>query len=541
MIRHDNYDIVVVGAGISGAAFVEHTLELAGQRKIAPRIAVLESTGEFWRGIPYGQRSSEYSLTITSFKEFVPHAHHTDFALWLSSNKANWTGAIRASAESAGRRWLNRNASLIDQDRWDTVFLPRRLYGDFLASRIERAIARARYDMGLEVDLIPSRVRGIKKGPVSGYQVTLGPETGLPGKVTTLNTRIVVLAIGSPPVGRLPFAGGKPDGALIVEDIYQDGLDGVIRRVTSQLNAQPDKRNVLLIGSNASAMEFVYLAGQTPSLIGAMENLTCVSPSGRLPVSSEQQQRAGALPSLRALANRRRFSADDLFEAVMADSDGAWASGEFAGVVTELIEYMGRLLAMMTDDQQRLFHHHHGMNFTRIVRRSGGEYSNTARSLAESGLLNVVPGRLVTLIPSHTGKEICFTFTRQGAPSPLLFEREFTAVVNTAGFEGPGASSSSDLIRCLVDGGLCIVNPSRQGFLVNDEFEAAPGLYIAGPLLGGIFGERLRTWHLESARRIYAVSCDLAEVVVNRMSPKPSQLGLDPGPSALAYSPSARG
>ena len=86
-------------------------------------------------------------------------------------------------------------------------------------------------------------------------------------------------------------------------------------------------------------------------------------------------------------------------------------------------------------------------------------------------------------------------------------------MVNCTGFEEL-PDSSSLLIRNLVEKRLCRVNSSNRGFDVNEDFEANTRLYIVGPLLGGIFNNKLRYWHVENAKRIYKAGSMLADIIV---------------------------
>jgi len=62
------------------------------------------------------------------------------------------------------------------------------------------------------------------------------------------------------------------------------------------------------------------------------------------------------------------------------------------------------------------------------------------------------------------------------------------------------------------------VNLSGKGFYVNEKFEAAPNLYVMGPLLGGNKNERIHFWHLENASRIMYLAPYLAEELAPSVS-----------------------
>jgi hypothetical protein len=68
-----NYDLVIVGSGLSCCYSL---LALFAQLGRAPSIkarsiAVVEKAGQFWTGVPFGQRSSVNSLMITPLSEFM--------------------------------------------------------------------------------------------------------------------------------------------------------------------------------------------------------------------------------------------------------------------------------------------------------------------------------------------------------------------------------------------------------------------------------------------------------------------------------------
>ena len=77
-----SFDIAILGSGISCSLSLLHLLEkrLAQDQRVKPiKIAVVEKNNEFWRGYPYGSRSSRNSLTITTLGEFVPEKEKKAF------------------------------------------------------------------------------------------------------------------------------------------------------------------------------------------------------------------------------------------------------------------------------------------------------------------------------------------------------------------------------------------------------------------------------------------------------------------------------
>jgi len=89
----------------------------------------------------------------------------------------------------------------------------------------------------------------------------------------------------------------------------------------------------------------------------------------------------------------------------------------------------------------------------------------------------------------------------------------FKVVINCTGADDLDKSTSR-LIYNLVHNGIAKVNLSGKGFYVNEKFEAAPNLYIMGPLLGGNMNERIHFWHLENASRLMYLAPFLAECLL---------------------------
>ena len=100
-----------------------------------------------------------------------------------------------------------------------------------------------------------------------------------------------------------------------------------------------------------------------------------------------------------------------------------------------------------------------------------------------------------------------------GTQTEQTYATPFKVVINCTGANDLDKSSGR-LIYNLVHKNIAQVNLSGKGFYVNERFEAAPNLYIMGPLLGGNMNDRIHFWHLENASRIMYLSPFLAECLV---------------------------
>src|ERR1700722_11970050 len=88
-----DYDIVIVGSGISCTSFLLQFLKKLENEAFPKKpvsIAVIEKDKELWKGVPYGNRSSANSLTITTLGEFVPPSEKEGFLNWLEETLDDW-------------------------------------------------------------------------------------------------------------------------------------------------------------------------------------------------------------------------------------------------------------------------------------------------------------------------------------------------------------------------------------------------------------------------------------------------------------------
>lgn len=105
------YDIVFVGAGLSTSYTLLHlisNLNKAPKKETKLRLCIIDKHEEFWTGIPYGSRSGNASLIITSLKEFIPTAEKYFFVEWLKKNFKRHFGNLEENKESLQQFWFKK-------------------------------------------------------------------------------------------------------------------------------------------------------------------------------------------------------------------------------------------------------------------------------------------------------------------------------------------------------------------------------------------------------------------------------------------------
>jgi uncharacterized NAD(P)/FAD-binding protein YdhS len=208
---------------------------------------------------------------------------------------------------------------------------------------------------------------------------------------------------------------------------------------------------------------------------------------------------------------------------IESDLDIAYQKGVHIGdTYYQLSDLVVELLNALPEKEQKHFYNVYGMKFTKLIRRAGADYRDMAEGLMQAGIVELVRGRLEDLVTVSKGKTLRVSYASAENGSILQHPLLFPLVVNCTGFEDLPHSSST-LIRNLVEKKLCTINSTQRGFEVNEEFEANKGLFVVGPLLGGIFNSRLRYWHVENARRIFIAGSMVAEILANLVLSHPSR------------------
>ena len=513
-------DIALIGAGVASAFTLLQTLDrldAAPGRRGVVRIAVIDSHAESWTGIAYGDRSSVNSLLIHSLQEFLPAALAPDFFAWLDASFGDWAQAMAETGGPAAEAWLARNAAAIAERRWGDLFLPRRAFGDFFKVLMDNRIRVANRSGRFDIRRITGEVRAAERTGLA-YALTLAGAADIPARIVAGR---VVLGIGSPPFRRFPRE-SAPEcaGVLWIDDLYDPSLDQNMARIRGHLSGAPAPRTLVVVGSNASGLEMLYMLARMPDLQAVVDRAVCISHTGRLPEYAAPIDLGPVqLDRLERLLGDPATSSDVLFAAIEADIAALPAQNiRPLEAFPKISSHVVSILSVMDVAEVRAFHLHRGMAFTRMVRRAGAEYVGASEDLIACGRLQLVAGSFLGVgrDPTHPAAA---SYRPADGGAPAILPGPVGVVVNCSGFEDLGPGCSSPLVRQLIVSGQCAVNPTGRGLLVNDDFEAAPGLHVMGPLLAGAFTARLRTWHIENARRIFDSAGELAEVLCTAVAP----------------------
>jgi uncharacterized NAD(P)/FAD-binding protein YdhS len=509
------YDIVIVGSGISCAYTLINYLSLLEQRSRLRKVkvAVVEKSGEFWAGIPYGRRSGRNTLVISSLKEFIPQQlERSQFVSWLSQNR-HWIFDIPEYKDGKlSSKWLEINEGQMAQGLWDELFLPRFTFGLYLQHRLTQLIELATTKEILELSLLTSEVIDIQPFK-SLYKVDMA----IASSRESLLAKKVILTIGSPSTRAINYFPEAENDICFVNNLYKPSQDLNIHRICEFLERSENQAysQVLILGANASALEVIYCLSDSQRASSLISKFFVLSTSAAFPhrISREVRQSPYFPRSLTSLIESKSFTARQILDAMKSEVD--WAKSQninIADIYHDLSKAMIDALNQLSSVEQEKFVSKYGEAIGKLQRRAGTEYLDVVDTLAAQGKLESLKGKFIRYSPSSSGELACEYIDSEGEQQVLV--APIKLIISCIGFPHV-TNSSSSLIQNLIHRGILSSNSSGRGCTINNRnFEAKKNFYIMGPLLAGNIMGELRVWHSESCARIIDLSKELAEVLI---------------------------
>ena len=518
------YDIVIIGSGIACSYTLINYIERLKRQLPAKtvKVAVLDKSGEFWCGIPYGSRSGRQSLIITALKEFLPQPERELFVSWLTKNYSKIVNTLKQRNGLLCSQWLKSYEDKMLQGDWDNLFIPRYLFGLYIKDRVEQSLQQAHEKAYLHCDLFNANVVNIQKVD-DIYQV----EYSVPTEDNSfILGQKVILAIGSPP-NKISFLNqfetseqfqNANQDICFIPNIYESSLDDNLERIFKhlrQLNNANQKNRVLIIGSNASALETIYSLMNIEEAHNLISKFIVISPNAQFPhrIDNKPVSKTYVPHHLKSLVQAQKFTAEQILEAVKQDVKSALENNETVNSTFPIIsKSVINALNKLNFAEQKLFVSKYGVEIGKYQRRAGADYLDVVEKLIAEGKLEFLKGKFIKTMPLASGGS-GFEFTTTSDESKQKFTDSISVVINCAGFQDL-TRSSSPLIKNLIQHKICIPNDSKCGFEMNENFEANKNFYLIGPLVAGNINDQLKVWHAESCGRIIDLTQKLAAILV---------------------------
>jgi uncharacterized NAD(P)/FAD-binding protein YdhS len=511
-------DLLFVGAGVSTSYTLLAVLDQLGRSELTRvvRIAVVERADDAYGGLPYGARSGDTSLIITSLKDFLPPEERDRFAAWLTTNKSWAFDRFVASGGTLSDKWRDTHRDAIANNHWDDLYLPRTVFGRYIADRVGAAVEAGEQAGWLQHTLVHDTVTALTPGG-DGYVVR--------GSASIIgHARRAVLAIGSTPnQGRLAGPDGHANIATcLIDEPYEPSVASTMDRIHRSLtdafdsSAHTAPARVLLVGGNASTLEMLYLLNDSghPGLRNA--EFFVLSPRGVLPerlVAANPDANFGPL-ALEAL-EPTTCTAEEVYLAAIADVARGSSDGlTISDTLSPISRAVGGIVAKLSHAEQLSFAEVWGVEIGRFQRRAGTEYSDLVESLIGLRRLHLVAGHFASVVTSDGGRA---TFEYNTADGVQRFPMPMDVMINCSGFSPVDRQRSATLLDQLLADGVCATTRGGRGIAVNDDMEANRDLFVMGPMLAGNVTARGAIWHMEHCGRVSTFGAVLGETIADRI------------------------
>lgn len=451
--------IVVVGAGFSGAATVIHLLRRHGDRPLA--VTLVSRHPELGRGIAYGTHSPWHLLNVPAGRMSLFPGDEGDFLRFAQERDPTVTGGS---------------------------FLPRSLYGEYLAARLQEAgshTRRARFSaLSADVDDLHVTPKGHVQLSLAGGGI--------------LQADRVVIASGNHP----PADPCLPDMVFYqhpryVRDPWGAGaLDGVDGR-------QP----VLLIGSGLTMMDVVLELERR----GLASRLHAISRRGLLPLAHRPHTGGPLEPTvIMDMLRRGRPSVRGWLRALrLCAADLAEQGIDWRDVIGAIRPFTAELWQSLDLSERRRFLRHVQAYWDSHRHRTAPQPHAVLQQLLKEGRLTVQAGRLLGLkLLDHTQIKVSWR-SRHAQQERYL---RVGTVINCTGPQNQVTGSTDQLLASLLRQGLMVpdalglgVQVDKLGALLDRDGAASELLFYTGPLL------KARDWECTAVPELRVAALKLAE------------------------------
>ncbi|WP_417360445.1 FAD/NAD(P)-binding protein [Galbibacter sp.] len=512
---NNHTDLCFIGSGISSAFTLIHLLEnrIADDVQTPLHVAIVEKYHEFHTGIPYGNRSGNSVLLITSLKNFLPQPEYSIFINWLNENHSTLLAQMRTSGGTLTAQWLEKHKESIARQQWGDLFIPRSFFGVYLKDRLNSLIEKQSLNGKLKVQYIHTEVTKIKKTG-EGYTIS--------GDGLNIQSKKIILAVGSLPTRSIYTNKNiqQSEQLLVINQIYRPSLDENLDRISNFTAKQLHSGkhcNILVIGANASALELLYKLNDGHKKAESNTSFSFLSTHGLLPdCEIDHIKQSDFITShLNELQSQETLTAFQISEAVKKDLDAAQdihlGAASTVGIISKVF---GALLSKLDSKELKKFACVYGNEIGRRQRCAGQHYLDVIADLKSKGRFTHIQGRFKDLIEQKRGL-YHLQFEDPKTKTVKISEKPFHVVINCIGSTRFDSDQKQlpPLLKNLIDQGLAHPNRSQIGLEVNTKLECSENLHIIGPLLAGNIIDSKAVWHVEHCGRIIWLSEILAKTI----------------------------
>ncbi len=419
---------IIIGGGASGVLFAYQLLRLGSSTF---RVTLIEQRPEIGRGLAYHTGNPEHLLNVRAANMSALPEEPDHFWRWLSTGDTNRC-----------------------RDRY--CFVPRRVYGDYIASLIRPLVSRGDDANGLRI--LTSECVSVSEN-TDGVVVELANGAQLAGDVA-------ILATGH-------------DSRKIPAACYADPW------APSSAAEVGHDAAVLILGTGLTMVDYVL-----PLLReGHRGPIVALSRRGLMPKGHRR------VPPLRIDEAQVPFgaSASQLLRWFRQHVDANRAqSGNWRGVVDGIRPFTQRLWRELPADSKRRFLEHARAWWDVHRHRMAPEVEARITKAIADHRLTLMAAKIVDISPNSTGAKV--RYRRRG--QTRIDSLDVGAIVDCTGIVKDPGATGNPAVRSLFNQGLARVDPLHIGLevapdcaIVNRNGSASRRLFAVGPLTRAAFWE----------------------------------------------------
>jgi uncharacterized NAD(P)/FAD-binding protein YdhS len=465
--------IAIVGAGFSGAATVIQLLRRHGHEPLS--VTLINRHPELGRGVAYGTHSPSHLLNVPAARMSLFPDDEADFLRFAQARDASVNGGS---------------------------FVPRRPYGEYLAVRLQEAVAAAK----------------------TAHFTALTAEATDLRPTATGHIRIELAGGGALEVDQVVIASGNyppADPRLADMSFYQHARYVRDPWGKGALDAVERQKPVLLIGSGLTMMDVALELERR----GLASRLHAISRRGLLPLA-HRPHGSGTLepsvvvdilrkgqPSVRRWLRALRLSA-----AALAENDIDWRD-----MLAALRPVTAELWQSLDLPERKRFLRHLQPYWDSHRHRTAPQAYSALQKLLREGRLTVQAGRLLHLDTAADDKVQVSWRPRHAARPQSL---EVGTVINCTGPSARVEHSGDPLVSSLLKQGSMVpdalglgVQVDEGGALLDHAGHASDRLFYTGPLL------KARDWECTAVPELRVAAVKLADRLMASLPKQAAQSG----------------
>ncbi|GLQ81356.1 FAD-dependent oxidoreductase [Mesorhizobium huakuii] len=474
--------VAIIGGGFSGAALAWHLAQAHRPERLS--ISVIEPRRAIGGGLAYSSEEPSHRVNVPAVRMSMAPGDPQHFARWLAGS-----GELDRDADAI---WKNGDA-----------YPRRRVFGRYVAEHLAPHLASGavRHVGGLATGVTPDAngagwIVQTSAGPVIADIVVLAATHPAPAIPAALASVAEAPGFVADPYAASALAGIGPDAAVLIVGSGLTSADMV-----AELDRRGHRGRILALSRRG------LRSRGHPDVRG--------EPFGDF-ASAPATSALGLLKSIRAtLAAARKANVNwqSVFDQLRLQGPVLWAAlapSERARLVRQL----------------RVFWDVHRF-------RIAPQVASVLDRRQATGTFDIIAARLVA--SNDEGENLAVSFQRRGRTR--IETARFDAVINTTGPAHGQALQLNPALRSLAEAGLIRVDAHGLGIETNldsraigRDGKAIAGLFVAGPLARGTFGELMGL--PEVARHAQRVAAEIARLV-DRF-PSTSAVGANAGDVAIA-------